>query len=413
MKKFNKPLAYCAALVLGLLLPGLSAGSPVYAASVQVTLPNFSITLNGAQIDNAARRYPLIVCKDITYFPMTYDDCRFLGLESYYTAQTGLDIRAAGASANYRDDRISGKNPRRMTAQTAAFPVRVNGKAIDNSTEAYPLLLYKNITYFPLTWRFAADEFNWEYTFDDTNGLVIYSAPSPPPAPEQAAGLVSEAAAKLQGAEWLNATLRAYSRYENRVYGLVSEYRPDAALWYRTVEPVEPAESDQVGDACVTAHYLARDGHFYTSEDGEQWTPISDADFTLDTAVFRERLSGMTAALEQLPFSGFTEDRLWTTAYDGYLCMAVTFDDAFPSPLPQPDGDGTAPGTVNRHEFFFDLQERLLRAYRVAGIPFLLGENGEPYLIPVPTTYYHVVDLSYQQNQQEPLPSGRGCMPVP
>jgi hypothetical protein len=162
--------------------------SPAYAASVQINLPGFGVTLNGAQIDNATRQYPLIVYKDITYFPMTYYDCRFLGLESNYTAQTGLDIKKTGVTGNYDDNRITGRNPQRAAAQTAAFAIRVNGNPIDNSREEYPLLLYKDITYFPLTWRFAVDEFAWEYGFDSTRGLAINSTQSnsvPSPDSEQ------------------------------------------------------------------------------------------------------------------------------------------------------------------------------------------------------------------------------------
>ena len=42
------------------------------ADTVQVTLPSFTVTLNGQVIDNSYRQYPLLVYKDITYFPMTY-----------------------------------------------------------------------------------------------------------------------------------------------------------------------------------------------------------------------------------------------------------------------------------------------------------------------------------------------------
>ena len=161
----------CTALVFCLLLSGL----PVYAASAQIKLPTFPVTLNGRQIENATLQYPLIVYKDITYFPMTYYDCRFLSLESNYTPESGLSINKTGISGDYNGYKISGKNLTSGTAQTATFSIRVNGKAIDNSKEQYPLLVYKDITYFPLTWRFAVDEFGWEYSFDNAHGLVINS----------------------------------------------------------------------------------------------------------------------------------------------------------------------------------------------------------------------------------------------
>ena len=41
------------------------------ADMVQVTLPSFSVTLNGQTTGNDYSQYPLLVYKDITYFPMT------------------------------------------------------------------------------------------------------------------------------------------------------------------------------------------------------------------------------------------------------------------------------------------------------------------------------------------------------
>ncbi len=49
---------------------------------VNVTIPSFKVTLNGEVMDNEYNRYPLLVYKDITYFPMTYDGARFLGLKA-------------------------------------------------------------------------------------------------------------------------------------------------------------------------------------------------------------------------------------------------------------------------------------------------------------------------------------------
>lgn len=59
----------------------MASVSPAYAANrlttVTVTLPTFNVVLNDINIDNHYSKYPLIVYKDITYFPMTYSDCRF------------------------------------------------------------------------------------------------------------------------------------------------------------------------------------------------------------------------------------------------------------------------------------------------------------------------------------------------
>ena len=173
MKKRGYTLL-CTVLAVSLWLPGV----PVYAASVQVTLPTFRVTLNNKLIENDSLRYPLIVYRDITYFPMTFYDCHYLGLDTYYTEQTGLEIKMFRRDIvpwSYHEYESSGSNPRIAAAQVAAFPIRVNGRAIENNKEEYPLLLYKDITYFPLTWRYAVNEFDWDYSFSETEGLRINS----------------------------------------------------------------------------------------------------------------------------------------------------------------------------------------------------------------------------------------------
>lgn len=150
------------------------------ASSLKVSLPAFKVSLNGVIIENSYREYPLIVYNNITYFPMTYYDSRFMGLESLWNEDTGLTIVKTDLNWDYHKYKSSFKNSNIYNAQIAPFKVTVNGKAIDKSGEKYPLLLFRNITYFPLTWEYAVEEFGWKYTFDQNKGLVInsyYSAP--------------------------------------------------------------------------------------------------------------------------------------------------------------------------------------------------------------------------------------------
>ena len=144
--------------------------------SITVRLPNFNITVNGVQVDNTCSKYPFIVYNDVTYFPMTYNGCRFLGLENYWNGNAaGLTVDATGITAAYLPYQTSSKNGTRYKASIPAFPIKVNGKAIDNSKEEYPLISFRNITYFPLTWEFAVKEFGWDYSFTGKGGLMISS----------------------------------------------------------------------------------------------------------------------------------------------------------------------------------------------------------------------------------------------
>lgn len=154
--------------------------APALAADVTVTLPTFPVTLNGVTMEQSTSQYPMLVYKDITYVPMTWADTRLLGLESNWTQQGGLVIEKSGtvqdqktAQSAYQPYKADTANAKSYKAVTASGKITVNGKAITNSSEEYPLLVFRDVTYFPLTWRFAVTEFGWDYSFDSKNGLVI------------------------------------------------------------------------------------------------------------------------------------------------------------------------------------------------------------------------------------------------
>lgn len=169
MKKIKIIMLAFIMLLLG------TAGIPgAYAAEVSVSLPSFDVTMNGIEIDNEYRQYPFIVYKDITYFPMTYSDSRFLGVKTKWNNVTGLEVDCVPeADGTYDTYTTEKKNQSRYMAEISAFKIKVNGKTIDNSKEKYPLLQFRNVIYFPLTWRFAVDEFGWDYNFNAKSGLTI------------------------------------------------------------------------------------------------------------------------------------------------------------------------------------------------------------------------------------------------
>jgi len=168
--------------------------TPAFAASrnVSVKTAEFPVALNGVQLGNSYlnwlsdpkndyqmskfyAQYPLLVYKDITYFPMTWYFCNLLNLKVVWSQESGLAI-SKGDPNQWKDFRYDTRNTKNNVKQTASivnFPVTVNGKPIDNSKEQYPLLLFRDITYFPLTWRFAVDEFGWRYSYSNSDGLRI------------------------------------------------------------------------------------------------------------------------------------------------------------------------------------------------------------------------------------------------
>lgn len=165
----------CFLILLILLISTIPNQVQAATENVRISLPAFKVSLNGVQVDNSYREYPLIVYKDITYFPATFYDSRFLGIETKWDAKSGLFINQTEISGGFRENKIKNRNASVYTAKIAPFAVKVNEKSIDNSKEAYPLLIFRDVTYFPMTWRFAREEFGWDYKFDNASGLDIKS----------------------------------------------------------------------------------------------------------------------------------------------------------------------------------------------------------------------------------------------
>lgn len=159
-------------LAIVMLLPTVSV-----SAKETAVLPAFDVHFNGNKVESDFREYPLLVYKDITYFPMTYFDSRHLGIVAEWNGETNtLNISKENINSILSAYKSENKNNASNSVTICNFNVIVNGKTIDNKTEPYPLLTFRDVTYFPLTWRFAVDEFGWEYSFDHENGLNINSA---------------------------------------------------------------------------------------------------------------------------------------------------------------------------------------------------------------------------------------------
>lgn len=152
------------------------------AASVNVSVPEFTVMLNGVKMENSYNQYPLIVYQDITYFPMTYRHTRFMGLKTQWFEEKKVFFVGTDSNRDqtFQEYAVTRPNKRNDEATIPTYQIAINttraNKFLQNADEPYPVLNFRDITYFPLTWRFAVDEFGWEYSFDSVNGLVINSA---------------------------------------------------------------------------------------------------------------------------------------------------------------------------------------------------------------------------------------------
>jgi hypothetical protein len=98
-----------------------------------------------------------------------------MGLRSQWSQKNGLKVTKAQDSAPFVPDEATINRNGSVAVTIPTYGIEVNGKRIHNSSEPWPLLNYNGITYLPLTWRFAVDEFGWSYSWSAEEGLRINS----------------------------------------------------------------------------------------------------------------------------------------------------------------------------------------------------------------------------------------------
>ncbi|UJF33634.1 hypothetical protein [Paenibacillus hexagrammi] len=148
---------------------------------VRVNIPDFPVTVDGIQVDSRTLEYPLLVYKDITYFPMTWNVGQGMGIRLSWSEEGGLTLSPFSGTKTKLDMETGGhfSANESYTASIANFPVTVETESIDNRAQTYPLLVFQDITYFPMTWHFAVDSFGWKTTWDDNNGFAIRTSQMP------------------------------------------------------------------------------------------------------------------------------------------------------------------------------------------------------------------------------------------
>ncbi|MBQ8807911.1 MAG: leucine-rich repeat domain-containing protein, partial [Clostridia bacterium] len=127
-------------------------------------LPACKVTLNGREIENTYRQYPFLQYRNIVYFPMTYFDCRFLGVETFWDDYNyKLTVKKSDECGEYYPYTSNEKNADSYTIEKYYNSLNVNGKDIITANDPYVPIKFRDVIYFPLTWRFAVEEFGWDY----------------------------------------------------------------------------------------------------------------------------------------------------------------------------------------------------------------------------------------------------------
>ncbi|WP_282942201.1 hypothetical protein [Paenibacillus sp. RC67] len=170
-----KKILLLIAIAIASLLPIGPSIMDAAPRTVDVQLPEFQVKMNGVNLDSAQLKYPLLIYKDITYIPMTWSISQASGLTTQWSDQEGLSVQLSAPPALKPQFEEGGSFHQGKTykAQLPDFPITVNHTAIENAAEDHPLLVFQNVTYFPLTWKFAVDEFRWKLDWNNDDGVSI------------------------------------------------------------------------------------------------------------------------------------------------------------------------------------------------------------------------------------------------
>jgi len=174
MKKYLLIILFCC-----LFLTPVPAAYGASAKEIFVTVPSFKISINQEIIRNSENRFPFIMYKNITYVPLTWDYANALSLEAIWDGKSLNIKKRENYFAPVRQD-LSGNNSftKRYRATVPGYEIFVNGKRINNAKEEYPILNFRGITYFPLTWRFMVDVFGLLCHWSPDSGLTLATEPN-------------------------------------------------------------------------------------------------------------------------------------------------------------------------------------------------------------------------------------------
>ncbi|MBA2943746.1 hypothetical protein HZF08_36340 [Paenibacillus sp. CGMCC 1.16610] len=155
--------------------------------AVKIHIANFPIKVNGQLVDNKKSRFPFIVYKDITYAPLNWDTLQELELDSDWSESNGLTVYRSCCTSPYWMKKALEKQPYTQeltfnqstnityTAQVSQYPIQIWGEHIKNEDELFPFLEFRDVTYLPLTWKFAHTQLMIDLKWTTVEGLSIWS----------------------------------------------------------------------------------------------------------------------------------------------------------------------------------------------------------------------------------------------
>ena len=163
--------------LLLVLLLCLSAFSASAEREVTVLIPDYEFVLDRSSVYYQDSIYPMLSYKDVTYFPMTYDYCRALRISTSWVDGEGLFIAAHPQEVYTLPIYDTCVNKKYNKALIVPYDVYIDGEKVDMENEEYPLLNFRGVTYFPLTYDYATEKFHWNIDFSEEGKRTLTVTP--------------------------------------------------------------------------------------------------------------------------------------------------------------------------------------------------------------------------------------------
>ena len=137
-----------------------------------VNIAPFPVYINDMVVDSRYCEYPVITYNDVSYVPLTYDLCEMFLINCGWDNEKGLYV-VSNDTRNTASEipKPFGEyfvNPlqNQYKAVVPDYDIYINGQKYDNINQEYPILNFRDITYFPLTYDIIRNEFGWHINWN-------------------------------------------------------------------------------------------------------------------------------------------------------------------------------------------------------------------------------------------------------
>lgn len=154
-------------LIIATMFCCLSFNVSAKDSTVVVTIPDYQIIIDDSSVYYADSVYPFLNYKGITYLPMTYEYSKAMNLTTGWLEGTAFMVAYQPSDEPLPIYETTSNKKYDTAVIPTGYNIYVNAKKVDNNTAEYPLLNFRGVTYFPLTWEYAVEEFGWKMSFDN------------------------------------------------------------------------------------------------------------------------------------------------------------------------------------------------------------------------------------------------------